>query len=202
MKAELQGDGANLPVWLCRKVTFLLPGLWELLGQWLFAWEVREAAAAKDTWPGLHLKGWAQNPIRSLNTKTEAHCWCQGAAACPADSPAPSLAAQPCSCGSGERNCSHHRQRMNLLLIGSEDCISSPSAALSPLIHVLFPSVESCSSWLPKDSVNNLFGRFLLQIILSSHASALLSFPILAPAQHNAEIRVPLLHPEQHCHTL
>lgn len=69
----------------------LPPGLWELLGQWLFAWVVEEAAAAKDTCPGLHLKGWAQNPIQSLSTKTEAHCWCQGAAACPAVSPAPSL---------------------------------------------------------------------------------------------------------------
>lgn len=115
--------------------------------------------------------------------------------------PHPAWAAQPC--GSSERDRFHHRQRMNLLLIGSEDCISPLSAALSPLFHVLFPPVESCSSWLPKDSVNNLFGWFLLQITLSSHTSALLSFPIPAPTRRRAGISVPLLHPEQHrSHTL
>ena len=41
------------------------------------------------------------------------------------------------------------------------------SLPLSLLCRVLFPSAESRSSWLPKESVNNLFGWLLLQITLS-----------------------------------
>lgn len=53
----------------------------------------------------------------------------------------------------------------------------------SLLLRVLFPSAESRSSWLPKESVNNLFGWLLSQITLSSHSSARLLFPLLAPRQ-------------------
>lgn len=65
------------------------------------------------------------------------------------------------------------------------------SLPLSLLFRVLFPSAKTCSSWLPKESVNNLFGWLLLQITLSLTLQCLLVVSLSGTASARCGDKLP-----------